>query len=138
MSEVILSVKPFYSDKIFNGDKVVELRKKIGIRFIVGARIFIYSSSPVMEITGHAEISQVDQLAISEIRSRFLGDACIAEEDFNDYYKNSERGFVIHLCKVNRFVRGVSLARLRSRGFIPPQSFSYPSERVLNLIESWL
>lgn len=134
MSEVILSVKPFYSEKIFDGEKNVELRKRVGIRFVAGARILVYSSSPTKKITGHAEISQVDELTVSEIRSQFLDAACICEKDFDDYYKGTDIGFVIHLCKVKKFKQGIPLSLLRSRGFSPPQSFSYPSDEVLDLV----
>tara|TARA_R100000306_G_C4378159_1_gene142899 strand:+ start:2023 stop:2439 length:417 start_codon:yes stop_codon:yes gene_type:complete len=134
MSEVIISIKPIYVDKIFEGVKSVELRKRVGARFNQGTRLFIYCSSPVKKITGWAEISQVETLDVATIRSRFLKEACISEVDFEEYYRGHDQGVVIRLCNVNQFREGIPLNILRSYGFCPPQSYCYLKKEVSEVL----
>ena len=134
MRKIILSIKPFYARKIFIWDKKVELRKNVGRQFLPGNFIYVYSSSPVKEITGIARISQVQKLLVDDIRSKFLSDACITEEDFDSYYEGYNKGVLIWLDNVTEFRKGIPLSVLVSAGFNPPQSYCYLSDNVKRLL----
>ncbi|MCP8686081.1 ASCH domain-containing protein [Marinobacterium sedimentorum] len=138
MSEIILSIKPFYADKIFSGAKKIELRKRVGRLFFPGNIVYIYSSSPVKEVTGFARISQVERLAVSDIRDRFLHDACIAKKDFDSYYEGHKEGVAVWLRDIVHFKNGAPLSILRSSGFNPPQSYCYLSPTVKKILGEYL
>lgn len=135
MREIVLSIKPFYAGKILSGEKKVELRKKVGRDFLPGNFIYIYSSHPIKEITGTARISQVQNLKTSDIRDRFLLDACISQEDFDSYFCGYDEGYLIWLEDVKTLEKRFPLSDLRSSGFNPPQSYCYLSDSVRFLLE---
>jgi predicted transcriptional regulator len=130
MNKIILSIKPCFTDKIYSGEKPVELRKRVGKLFTKGSRIYIYSSSPVKAITGYAEIDSVQSTSIAIIKKRSLSLACISEPDFDDYFEGKDSGVMIWLKNIKQYKSPLPLAQLRLLGFTPPQSFSYASPKL--------
>ena len=55
---VLLSIKPKYADKIFNGTKTVELRR-ICPKVTEGDLILVYVSSPVKALVGEFEVKKI-------------------------------------------------------------------------------
>ena len=51
MRPLLLSLKPCYADRVFAGLKTVELRRRIASH-ITNRDVFVYVSSPVMELRG--------------------------------------------------------------------------------------
>lgn len=136
MTTPIISIKPRYTRNIYLGNKTVELRKKIGIKFQVGNRIYIYSSSPVKKITGYATIQRIEQTNVAAIRENYLTQACIDVESFDAYYQGHQQGVLIWLENVVEFNQGPSLLQLRSIGFNPPQSFCYANQALEKLLKN--
>lgn len=124
--DVVLSIKPQYSDKIIQGQKTVELRRRFPISAPKGTVAYIYSTSPVRAIVGMAEISDVIKLPVSQIWKEFSDVAFIKKSDFNKYFDGVEFGYALKFENVKEFSSPLSLTELRSRfGFEPPQSFLY-------------
>jgi transcriptional regulator with XRE-family HTH domain len=69
--DVVLSVRPPYSDKIFEGKKTVELRRRFPVAAPRGTIAYIYSLSPVRAMMGSTEIENVIKLPIREIWKKF-------------------------------------------------------------------
>jgi len=134
MKHIILSIKPSFSNEIYNGQKKVELRKKIGHLFTINNRIYIYSSSPEKKISGHALIKKISEMPISDIKSQVISLACISENAFDDYYKGYSTGFVIWLKDIVKYEEPLPLEKLKNEGFTAPQSFCYVSDRICRLL----
>lgn len=124
--DVVLSVRPLYSDKIFEGKKTVELRRRFPVSAQRGTVAYIYSTSPVRAMVGSAEIESVNKLPVDEIWDKFGARAQIAKPDFDRYFEGLADGFALAISNARTFSRPINLAELRDRfGFEPPQSFLY-------------
>jgi len=131
MQEIIISIKPQYSSMIFSGAKTVELRKKIGVLFKPGRRIYIYSSSPVKMLAGEATIASIELSAPSTIEQIAFEKSCISKEDFDKYFLKSNEAFAIYLENVIEYDSKVPLDRLRAAGITPPQSYCYVAQDII-------
>lgn len=124
--DVVLSVRPVYSDKIFQGKKTVELRRRFPVSAPRGTVAYIYSTTPIRAMVGSAEIEAVTKLPVKDIWKNFGKAAQIKKIDFDGYFEGLDEGFAIHISNARAFSRPVDLAELRQRfGFEPPQSFLY-------------
>ncbi|QIA53151.1 hypothetical protein GW574_12830 [Pantoea agglomerans] len=139
MNKILLSVKPKYIKEILSGNKIIELRKRVGRSFLPDSEIYLYSSSPVKALVAKAHIKcveKIDMYSVKERKPYILHAACITEDDFDAYFKGSEFVFLIYLIKVNVFKNPLFLKELREIGFIPPQSFCYVNERLDLFLEN--
>lgn len=124
--DVVLSIKPEYSDKIIEGLKKVELRRRFPSSVPKGTIAYIYSTSPVRAMVGMVEISGVLKLPVSKIWEQYSNTAYIGKADFDRYFEGVEDGYALEFENVREFSSPLSLAVLRTRfGFEPPQSFLY-------------
>jgi predicted transcriptional regulator/DNA-binding XRE family transcriptional regulator len=124
--DVVLSVRPHYSNKIFEGKKTVELRRRFPISAPRDTVAYIYSTSPVRAMVGSTKIENVIKLPVSQIWKRFAKMAQITKADFDSYFAGLNDGFALEISDARPFSRAINLAELRDRfGFEPPQSFLY-------------
>jgi len=132
--DVILSIRPVHAEKILDGIKTVELRRRFtgGIR--PGTVALIYSTSPRSALTGSARIKEVQRLAVPELWERHCSTACLQKREFEDYFSGLASGYAIVLTSAKPLLRPVGLPELRQRfGFEAPQSYQYipPHMRAL-------
>lgn len=124
--DVVLSVHPKYSEKILQGQKTVELRRRFPMPAQSGITLYIYSTSPVQAMVGMAGIKEVQKLPVQQIWTEFKKSALIKYKDFRKYFQRLESGFVLILYDIRPFPQPIQLSRLREEfGFHPPQSFLY-------------
>lgn len=124
--DVVLSIKPHYTDKIMQGIKTVELRRRFPVSASHGTMAYIYSTSPVQALVGCAKIADVIKLPVSDIWKRFGKMASIRKSDFVSYFSGVDEGFALKFENAKPLERKLELSELRSRfGFEPPQSFVY-------------
>jgi predicted transcriptional regulator/DNA-binding XRE family transcriptional regulator len=124
--DIIISIRPRYSEKILEGKKTVELRRRFPTSGPKGAVAYIYSTSPVRAIVGRVNISDVVKLPISEIWERYAKYAYIEKRDFDSYFAGVKEGFALEFDNVKSLRRPLDLFELRERfSFNPPQSFQY-------------
>jgi predicted transcriptional regulator/DNA-binding XRE family transcriptional regulator len=124
--DVVLSVRPHYSDKIFRGIKTVELRRRFPVAVPRGITAYIYSTSPVRAMVGSTEITGVVKLAVADIWKRYGKLAQIDRSDFDEYFSGLNEGFALKIANARSFTRPIDLSELRKRfRFEPPQSFLY-------------
>ncbi|MGS0679975.1 hypothetical protein ACVBIL_02320 [Shewanella sp. 125m-7] len=136
MISIILSIKPSFTKQILLGNKTIELRKQIGVEFVNGSELYLYSSSPTQAIVGKAVISTIRCLNIDEIIANYLTRTCVSEEYIRKYYFNRTKGYALSIDKVIPFFSPVSLSELRLCGFHPPQSFCYARGEVLDMLRA--
>jgi predicted transcriptional regulator/DNA-binding XRE family transcriptional regulator len=124
--DIVLSVRPHYSDKIFKGTKTIELRRRFPKTAPGGITAYIYSTSPVQAMVGSTEIKDVIKLSVADIWKKYGKMARIDRLDFDDYFSGLKEGFALKIANARSFARPIDLSELRERfGFEPPQSFLY-------------
>ena len=133
---LLLSIRPNFADRILDGSKKVEFRRRHPRQIELGTRMLIYASSPVRALIGTAVVVDVVEASPEEVWDEYQAVAGIDHEQFNAYYEECERAIVIRLSKPVRLSKAIPLDDLRSRwpGFHPPQQFAYlSSDRVLKI-----
>lgn len=124
--DVVLSIKPYYSEKILEGSKTVELRRRFPISAPAGTIAYIYSTSPVKAMVGTAAIRDVQKLPIEQIWTKFEASAYIERGSFERYFDGVDQGFALIFEDVKAFSNPLPLSKLREKfDFEPPQSFLY-------------
>lgn len=135
---IVLSIKPQFTNKILDGSKTIEMRTKIGKKFINGSKVIIYSSSPCKAIVAIAKIKKIQHLAKHEINDLHLSKICITREFFDKYMEKRSHCYLMELSEIYKLNSHLPLAELRKLDFTPPQSFCYSSKDLENLVASSL
>jgi predicted transcriptional regulator len=133
--DVIFSIHPVHAEKILDGSKTVELRRRFtgGVR--PGTLALIYSTSPTSALTGSARIKDVQRLAVPDLWEKHRSAACLHKSEFEDYFSGLDSGYAIILTSAKSLARPVGLPELRQRfGFEPPQSYQYIRPQMRSLI----
>lgn len=133
---IILSIKPVFSEEIYKRNKRVELRRGIGTFFKPGAEILIYSTSPQKAITGSAKIHCIEEALVTKVIEHHLADACIDLAACSVYFNGKSTGYLIWLTDVFRYKDPIYLSELKQIGFTAPQSYSYATPEVIDLVTS--
>jgi predicted transcriptional regulator/DNA-binding XRE family transcriptional regulator len=135
--DVVLSIRPQYSDKIIRGEKTVELRRRFPISAPRGTIAYLYSTSPVQAMVGWAEIAGVVKASVSTIWRNYAKPAAIKRTDFDAYFGKLKEGYALKLSNVHPFARKMTLSELRERfGFKPPQSFLYATPTLRSALKN--
>ena len=129
---LIISLKPNYADLVFGGLKTAELRRRIST-YVENRDVFIYVSSPVMQLRGGFRVGQVWSGSPQEIWQTVSNLAGVTREVFDDYYKGKNIAFALEIMDVWEFEKPLALKEIRRRfpDFVVPQSYRYlkPNER---------
>lgn len=134
--DVVLSIKPVYSEKILAGQKTVELRRRFPVSAPTGALAYIYSSSPIKAMVGTVSIRDVLKLPLEQIWSEFESTAFIERPLFDKYFEGLEYGYALIFDDVKSFSRPLPLHELRERfGFEPPQSYLYATRDLRKALQ---
>ncbi len=120
--KVVLSIKPEFAFKIFDGSKRFEFRKAIFKNNQVKS-ILVYASSPVQKVIGEFEIGKIfndDLETLWELTKEYSG---ISEDYFYEYFSNRSEGFAIQV-KNKKIYKNPKCLR-KDFNLHPPQSFAY-------------
>lgn len=135
--DVVLSIRPQYSDRILEGKKTVELRRRFPVSAPSGTIAYIYSTTPVRAMVGHAAIRDVLKLPIEQIWTKFEDVALIERKHFDKYFEGLDFGYALCFDEVRSFSRPIPLSELRERfGFEPPQSFLYAKRDLRKALQN--
>ncbi len=141
---LLLSIRPEYAKKIFEGNKKVELRR-VRTRLNKGDLVLVYASSPQKALLGSFEVDRILQIPIqklpedlNKIWKRVAKKAEISREQFDIYYAGASLCVCIFFKNVRLLPHPVNLTRLRQEfsDFRPPQSYHYLTEVELKIIEN--
>jgi len=124
---ILLSIKPIYAKKIINGQKTVELRKRIPKSLNKGDRIVLYVSSPYKEICGSFTVGGIIRDEIKKLWVKIKENACISKQEFENYFSTNDYGYGILIDRYQNFSKPISLAEIKNNNdtFIVPQSYRY-------------
>lgn len=119
----MLSIKPEYVEKIFDGTKKFEFRKNLfkrdGIKSVV-----IYSTMPVGRVVGEFDVSELIADLPEVVWEKTRSYAGIDKKFFDSYYDNRQRAVAIGIGDVRRYEQPLPLVEL-GIGSTPPQSYRY-------------
>lgn len=94
--KVLMSIKPKYADKIFNGEKKFEYRKKIWKRKDVDT-VIVYASAPVSKVIGEFDIYHIANGSPSNIWAYTLNYSGMSEKEFFTYFGDIRHGYCISI-----------------------------------------
>ena len=120
--KVLLSIKPEFALKIFEGSKKYEYRRNIFKRTDV-TTIVVYASEPIKKVIGEFEIDGIIHERPQVIWEQTGEQAGISKETFLDYFKDKTKGYAIKVRDARKYDAPVPLSRLIVVS--PPQSFAY-------------
>jgi len=120
--KVLLSIKPEFALKIFDGSKQYEYRRIIFKRREVEA-IVVYVSDPIKRVVGEFDIGEILHNKPSQLWAQTCNHAGITRARFMEYFENREKGYAIGIRKTRKYRRSLSLNDLNLTS--PPQSFMY-------------
>ena len=120
--KVLLSIKPEFAEKIFNGTKKYEFRRSIFKKREVKT-VVVYVSSPIQKIIGEFEIDTIIKDELSRLWHLTKDFSGISEDYFFEYFSNKEDGFAIKIKKTRMYEKPLSIKD--DYNLNPPQSFMY-------------
>jgi predicted transcriptional regulator len=119
---VLLSIKPEFASKIFDGSKKYEYRRTI-FRRIGVTTIVVYASNPIKEVIGEFEIEGIIQEEPQSLWDKTGHQGGISKERFLHYFKDKTEGYAIKVGSARIYDTPVPLNELMVVS--PPQSFAY-------------
>ena len=137
MSEgtLLISVRPRYSELIFDGTKTVELRRTRP-RLCPGDHVFVYVSSPIKRLTGVLEVAGVVADKPAKLWRRIGSGAAVSKAIFLTYFEGAKIGFGICIKRAWTMSQPQSLDEVRRAipRFQPPQIYRYLTADELALL----
>lgn len=132
LKPLLISLKPDYAELVFAGTKKAELRRRISAD-LSNRDVFIYVSSPVMELRGGFRIGQVWEGTPNQIWSTVRSYAGITRRGFDEYYEGQNIAYALEIVDVwqYRYPRTLSQLREQFANFIAPQSYRYAKEEEI-------
>jgi predicted transcriptional regulator len=121
--KVLLSIKPEFAEKIFDGRKCFEFRKSLYKRQGVHT-VVVYVTRPVGKIVGEFDVSGVVHGSPDSLWEQTADGAGITREFFQTYFQGRERAFALAIGAVRRYESPLEPDDL-IEDFAPPQSYMY-------------
>lgn len=121
--QVLLSIKPEFVDKIFNGEKRFEYRKSLFTNKMVKT-VLVYATMPVGKVVGEFEIDKILEDSPNEIWDKTQEFSGIKKTFFDQYFAGREKAFAIQIADYQIYETPKTLIECISRNH-PPQSFCY-------------
>jgi predicted transcriptional regulator len=119
---VLLSIKPEFASKIFDGTKRYEFRRSIFKNANIKS-VVVYASSPTQKVIGEFEIERIINTNVAALWHETKEFSGITEDYFMKYFIGKEDGFAIKIKKVKRYKEPMCIrADFQAT---PPQSFIY-------------
>lgn len=122
---VLLSIKPEYAYKIFDGSKKYEFRRIVFKNPSVKT-IVVYASSPVQKVIGEFEIDSILNYELQTLWEKTKEFSGITEDYFFDYFGDKDKGYAIKVKKTRKYKEALCIREDFHSN--PPQSFMYLKE----------
>ena len=123
---VLLSIKPAFARRIFDGTKRYEYRRLLFKRPV--DKVIVYASAPTSKIIGEFDIHDLlfhDLDTLWRKTEKYSG---ISEEYFYSYFCNREHGYAIQIGHAVEYRHPKALQDVY--GLRPPQSYAYVASAV--------
>lgn len=120
--KVLLSIKPKFAEKIFEGTKEFEFRRAIFKNKNIQT-IIVYASYPVQKVVGEFEIEAIIKADLEQLWQNTKEKAGIEETFFFEYFQGKKEGFAIKIKNAIRYQNALCIRK--DFNTHPPQSFIY-------------
>ena len=120
--KVLMSIKPEFASKIFDGTKHYEFRRMI-FKDPSVRKVVVYASSPVQMVIGEFEIESILHHPPTELWTRTREGAGISKDFFMAYFGDKCLGYAIRIKATKRYRKPRCL--MADYNLKPPQSFVY-------------
>lgn len=123
--KVLLSIKPEFVDKIFEGTKTYEFRKTLFRREDISS-IVIYASAPIQRIVGEFRIMDILSEDVDTLWKKTKEYSGISQEYYLSYFQKKQVAYAI---KIGQIIKYKKPKKLSDYNVIhAPQSFCYISD----------
>jgi len=120
--KILLSIKPEYASRIFDGTKRFEYRRSIFTRNDVTNAV-VYASLPIGKVIGEFAIRRVISASPLKLWRETRDHAGITKRAFFEYFRGITVGHAIEIKQYTLY--NPPLPLYESFGVTPPQSFMY-------------
>ena len=122
MKAVLLSIKPEFAYKIFDGTKKYEFRKQIFKDSSV-KKVIVYSSSPEQKVIGEFKIDTILRDTPSAIWLQTRDYSGISQAFYDEYFRGRQNAYAIKVASTRIYEQKKDLSDFDI--IYPPQSFAY-------------
>jgi len=119
---ILLSIKPEFALKIFDGSKKYEYRRAIFKNYGVSS-VVVYASNPIRRVIGEFEIEDILYDELKVLWAKTKNHAGISKKSFFEYFKDKSKGYAIKVKMTRTYDPPLPLSGLMVLS--PPQSFMY-------------
>jgi len=119
---VLLSIKPEFALRIFEGSKRYEYRRTIFKRGEV-TTVVVYASAPIKKVIGEFEIGDILHEEPLVLWAKTGDQSGITKKRFLEYFDNKTTGYAIEVKEARTYDMPIRLNELMVPW--PPQSFAY-------------
>lgn len=120
--KILLSIKPEFANKIFDGTKKFEFRRSI-FRDKSVKSVVVYASAPVSKVIGEFDIKKVHNKELNQLWDETKEFSGISREYYDMYFNGKVEGFAIQVCNPRLYENAKNLKE--EYDMVPPQSFAY-------------
>ena len=132
-----LKIHEGYCDKILEGAKFYEYRKRCPEWMTPGCKVVLCSSDAPFTLFALFEVGEIVSGTPEEVWMRTHEKGYIGYEGFSEYYKNQPQAFAFEIKTLRRIVDGKTVASIMGRDYIP-HSFDLLSSDQAKEISKYL
>ena len=132
ISDVLISIKPKFVEKILSGEKKFEFRKAV-FKTRPVRKIFVYASAPVQCIVASFEFDGIVSGTPERVWERCKEHAGIAEDAYFNYFDGKESAYSIKIKNLKIFKRPIRPSN-HIPNFRPPQSYMYVDNKLEKIL----
>lgn len=121
MATILLSIKPEYANRIFDGQKQYEYRKRIPKKEV--SKIVVYSSAPEQAVIGEIEVIKTLKMKPSPLWNSTKANAGISRSKYRKYFSGCTMAYAFVIGSFEKYPTSKSLADYNIQS--APQSFVY-------------
>jgi predicted transcriptional regulator len=125
-TQVLLSIRPEFVEKIFAGLKRYEFRRVIFKSKSV-SKVVVYASHPVQRVVGEFEVGGILALSRSQLWRQTKQYSGIAKTYFDEYFGDKKTAYAIKIKEARRYAKPIAFEYFFPSAR-PPQSFMYLPE----------
>lgn len=121
--KVLLSIKPEFVERIFNGMKRFEYRKSLFKKHKI-TTVVVYSTMPVGRIVGEFSVKEIHQDEPSILWDNTKEYSGVRKDFYNEYFSGRGNGYAIEITEPFLYEESLDPKDLFEK-FTAPQSFAY-------------
>jgi len=106
-NNIVLPISPVYTNKILDGKKKYEYRKKLCKKDI--KKIYIYATSPIKLIIGEVDVLSKISMEKNQLWELTAGESGVSHEFFLDYFERQIDASAYKIDNAKRYKQGIPL-----------------------------